>query len=654
MIESVIGWPRGGLTAACLAHYRQLLAAGVLADRIVWIAPNQTQAAQTIVQLEAQLEGLAGPLRVETFYNFANRMLAEFWGEVLEQEPELPASFEPPILDQAQMRYCVERACSLCPDHGALFEACGLSDERLWDQIASAAWVASTAGIAIEAIGNRLRSAWPDGEDEQRLARLAAISCCGRRTRQVVLGAGALDAGLVVELFGRVINDLEAFWQDFDHLIIDRIEDSSAVALEFYRRSDERQKALFVAYTVGSGVGLYTALPRSAAQFVARRSHFRYLPAPADAKQQAMRRLADRIARQIDPQFKNPLPVQELASAALPVLIEAQTTVEAAEAMAGTIQQLLKQNVPPDRLAIVAPLTDMGLVSVLEAALDVPVQVPRSHTALVRHPLVWALLSALELAHPEWGLFPSFGEARLMLGLLLGLDPVRAELLAADGLDPVGRCLRGRDAVRYPERIGFAALDRYQNLVDWLDLYQQGSALPPDHLWSTFASDLLSEVLTEPADWQLLQELIAIVRRFRRTFCQIQPRVLLHLLRSGQVTRPSQRLAPGRLVLSTPLTFINQGLAADYQFWFDITSERWSRSSWRGLYNHRVLTPEWDGTPYGAAHDREDRAFRLSRTLFSLCCRTSAGLYLVRSSLGARGEANTGLLDQQILTAARP
>ncbi|WP_164929249.1 hypothetical protein [Gloeobacter violaceus] len=647
MAEAVVGWPRGGLSGACLERYRELMATGVAPERIVVLAAGREEAQRMSARLEGAFERFAGPLRVETWMSFAVRMLAEFWGEVLGREPTLGTTFEPVVLDFALTRHCVERACALCPDHEARFENCGLKEERVWDQIASAAWIACTSGISLEAVGERLRAAWPDGEDTQRLALLGALSCCARRTRDYIRERGAIDAAGAVELFGRVVMGLDAFWGSFDHLVVDRAEDSCAVALDLFGRCQERGKGLFLAYTVGGG-GLYTGVPQLAAEFVVRRTRFRYLDRP-DPAGEALRWLADRIARRIHPEFKNPLPVAVPDPIPQPVLLEGQTVIDAAEAVAAAIRALLATGVLPGRIAVVAPLIDAPVATVIESVLGLPLHTPRPPASLLQQPLVRTLLSALDLAYPQWGRFPTFGEVRLMLGLLLDLDPVRAELLAADVFDPVGRVLRSREAVRYPERVGFEKLDRYQDLIDWLADNPQQDA--PDCTLGRLYTDLLTEVICEPADQQLLFELMGIARRLRLSGIAAVPQGLGAVLRFAHAP-PTRPPASDRLVFSTPWSYINQGFAADYQFWFDITSERWSRPSWVGLYNHRVLTPEWDGCRYDYQRDQNSRTRRLARTLFNLCCRTSRGLHLVRSALSARGEANSGQLDRLILSAA--
>lgn len=646
MVEAVVGWPGSGLTRACIERYGELVDDGCAPERIIFLVKTHAQVVEATSRLQKRLPGVTGPLQVETFFGFTVRLVGKFWEEIRAQRPDLPLCFEPLVLSPDLNQYCFEHATALCPDHGTFFEACGLQDYWVWEQIGSAATIGAASGLAVEAIGPRLSAAWPDPEDAPRRARLGAIGCCLKRARAQALDWGALDAGLATELFAQVVLKLPDFWRDYDHLIADRLEDSSALELAFFEQCVVHLQSLFLAFGIGGGQ-LPGSVPALAAALVARKTRFRYLEGSFKGHP-ALVWVGDRVARTLSAEFKNPLLISSPDAPPPVQLLEAQTQVEAAEQTLTEIRALLASGVLPAQIAVIAPIPDAALSTVLVSGLGAMVCVLRPFPALVKYPLVRALLSVLELAHPEWGLFPSFSEARLMLNVLLDIDPVRSELLTADVLDPVERALRPPQAVRYPERVGFSHLQRFAALVDWLDAYQSSPALSIEHCLSRLFAEVLAEYLLDPEDQALLQVLIDSARRFQALAGDHPGRRFLTAIRSGQTPDRANQPTPGALVVSTPLTYINQGLSADYQFWFDTTAERWTRSTWYTLYNPRVLTPEWNGERFDERQDRRERHLRLAKTVFNLCCRTGKQLHLVRSVLNARGEVNTGELDQLV------
>jgi hypothetical protein len=639
-----------GLTQACVDRYLDLLRAGTDPGRILFLVRSQRQAEGVLRRLQQLSSSWVGPWRIETFLQRVGRSLADHWPQVCERVPQLPRSFEPIPLAKDLAQFLCGRACALCPRHGEVFADLGLEEFQIWDQISSAAYIAGASGLAAEAVGSRLAAAWPAEGDPGRAEALQAMGCCVERLWEVGLRLGSLDFGLQIRLFGEHILPLAEFWQEWDHLIVDQAEDSCGVALEFYRQGQAHLQSQFFSYTIGGGVSL-TGIPEAVARFLRENTQVQLLEGSYRGSA-GMIRLGLQIARVLDPRFDHPL-TEPLAERLPRVqVLEGETQFAAVEAMVAQIRQLLRAGIPASRIAVLLPRMDAGVSLSLQEQL--PEVLPIApFPALIRYPLVRALLTAAEVAHPEWGAFPTLPAWRLLLGRVLDLDPIRAALLAEDTLDPVGRSLRPKTAVRQPERVGFANLERYQKLLDWLRSYRGGPSLAA--FFQRFFAEHLAQGMDLPQDQELLQALIDAAQRFRRAFPAEEDRAFLAMIRSGQ-TPSNSRFEPDYsryLVVATPVAYINRGLQADYQFWFDITNPLWSRSLWRVLYNSRVLTPEWDGEVFNAAQDLQARHQILARTLLNLCCRTRKGLWLVRSTFNYRGEENTGMLDYLILKAAK-
>ncbi len=646
--RSVIGWAGSGLTQACVDHYWSLLQAGSDPGRILFLVRSQRQAGEVLQRLQQVSSSLVGPLRIETFLQRVGRSLADHWPQVCDGIPQLPLQFEPVPLAKDLTQFLCARACGLCPRHGEAFANIGLKEFQIWDQISSAAYIAGASGLEAEAVGSRLAAAWPEDGDPGRAEALQAMSCCVGRLWEAALQLGSLDFGLQIRLFREHILPLAEFWQEWDHLIVDQAEDSCGVALEFYRQGQSHLQSQFFSYTIGGGTS-FTGIPEEVARFLIEETQFQPLEGSHRASA-GMIRLGLQIAQVLDPQFSHPLAEPKPGEVPSVQTLEGETQFAAVEVMVARIKRLLAAGIPASRIAILLPRMDVGVsLSLQEQLPEEPILPIAPFPALIRYPLVRAVLTAAELAHPQWGAFPTLPEWRLMLGMVLDLDPIRAALLAEDTLDPVGRLLRPQTTVRQPERVGFANLERYQKLFDWLRGYRSGSPLA--YFFQQFFADHLAQVISSAQDQELLRLLIEAAQRFGQAFPSEADPAFLAMIRSGQ-TPSSSRFEPDysrHLVVATPVAYINRSLEADYQFWFDITNPSWSRSLWHMLYNDRVLTPEWDGGVFDPARDSQVRQQILARTLLNLCCRNRQGLWLVRSNFNYRGEENTGILDYLIL-----
>ncbi|MEN9230202.1 MAG: hypothetical protein Q6L68_04795 [Thermostichus sp. DG02_5_bins_236] len=657
--QSVIGWAGSGLTQACIERYRSLLKTGSDPGRILFLVRSQRQAREVLDRLQQESTALVGPWRVETFLQRVGRSLTDHWPQVRAGIPQLPAKFEPVPLAKDLTQFLCSRVCALCPRHGEAFANTGLKEFQIWDQISSAAYIAGASGLPAEAVGSRLAQAWPEDADPVRAETLQAMGCCVGRLWAAALKLGSLDFGLQIRLFQEHILPLADFWAEWDHLIVDQAEDSCAVALEFYRQGQSHLQSQWFSYTIGGGAS-FIAVPERVACFLTGKTQIQLLEDSHRAST-GMIRLGLQIARVLDPQFSHPLSTPQSKDLPSLQVLEGETQFAAVEVMVAQIKTLLAAGTQASRIAVLLPRMDVGV------SLSLQEQLPEAwpiapFPALIRYPLVRAVLTAAELAHPEWGAFPTVPEWRLMLGLVLGLDPVRAALLAEDTLDPVRRSLRPKTAVRQPERVGFANLERYQKLLTWLQGYRScsagsrgssGSLLA--HFFQQFFADHLANGVTSAQEQELLQLLIEAAQRFWQAFPSETDHSFLAMIRSGQ-TPSSSRYEPNysqHLVVATPLAYINRGLEADYQFWFDITNPSWSRSLWHTLYNDRVLTPDWDGVVFDPVQDLQARQQVLARTLLNLCCRNRHGLWLVRSTFNYRGEESTGILDHLILKGFR-
>lgn len=650
-IRSVVGWAGSGLTTACIQAYRDLLGQGVGSDRILLLVRTRPQAQRVMRQILALESPWIGALRVETILGFVAGRLREHWSQVRAQIPELPEQFEPLLLGKDLTQFLLAQRCQTCGRHGEIFKESGLKPYQIWDQLSSAAYISGSAGVGPEQVSPRLVAAWGDLDRPDRRQRLQGVSCCLERLRQTCLSLGAFDYGALYHLFHQTILPLEAFWQEIDHLIVDQVEEHPGVMLSMLEQGIGRWQSLFLAYTWGGGES-FIGVPDRIYTFLQQHSQPEFLSRIHKGSAPQVR-LADRIAAAVDPGWRCPMPLPEDPQPwALPPLLEGETQMEAVEQMVLEIEALGQRGVTLDQIAIIAPRLDPGLVLTVGERLGAQVLPMQPFPSLIKYPLVRALLTAVDLGYPQWQRFPTLSELRVMLSLLLDLDPVRAELLAADVLDPVGRRLRSQEAVRFPERIGFTAVQQYQIWVDWLDQVSQ-QELPLDQFLSQLYREIVAPFLTEATDQALVQTLIETARSFRQTLPQWSAWDCLQMIRSGQIPNRSAWDPDYEkfLVIAPPVAYVNQGLSADYQFWFDITSSLWSRTLWRPLYNPEVLTPEWDGRIFGEAEDLRSRARRLGRTLFNLCCRTRKGIFLVRSSFNFRGEENMEILDQKIVSA---
>lgn len=647
--------------ACCIQHYGRLAVKTRDPDRIQVIVRNGHRRAEVLQQVQQRYPRGMGSLRVETFISFVGGMLREYWHAI----PGVPLRYglDPQVLPKDLTQFLLSRACEGCAQHTKVFEKSGIPDFQVWDQLSSAAYVAGASGLDPQEISPRLVQAWPEPGDEGKVACLQAVSCCVQRLREAVLEVGSLDYGTQLALFERWILPLPEFWQSFDHLIVDQVEDSSAVAVRFYEQAIQRLTSVLFTYTLAGGTAL-TGIPAQVEQMLCQQTQIQWIEAAVPLPflrvgQSFYEQLTSEISQGgetlMQQAWRRFLPAGSLLDPQVKLsLIEAETQLEAAEAVVSQVQTLIAEGVDPTRIAILAPrLEPPLLMTVTRQLADLPLLVATPLPALVNYPLVRAMLTLLELLYPQK--VPTLSEMEVFLGGVLELDPVRAQLLARDVYNPEGQPSQGylqpAKAVSQPERVGFATLQRYDKILAWIQAHQ-GIDQPLVSTLSQFVQQQMATQLHQTQARMLLKNLISLADRFEKTLPHLPRRLFVTMLLSAQTQTPAQDgWDPDytkHLVVATPMNYLSLGLSADHLIWFDITSSAWSRSWWRALFNAQVLTPAWDGEVFDDVQDRFERRHTLGKLALSLCCRARQGIHGVRAGYDMRGREQLGDLDRVV------
>ncbi len=184
---------------------------------------------------------------------------------------------------------------------------------------------------------------------------------------------------------------------------------------------------------------------------------------------------------------------------------------------------LSTDGVSPGQVVVIGPYLSDALrfaLLIRLQALQVPVRTQRPSRSLRDEPPAAALLTLAALAHPHWNAPPAPFDVVGLFMMALGMDLVRAHLLAdivfrrGFGLLPFGD-LEADARERITEVLG----SRYSQLRDWLLTYREGQPQPLDH----FFRRIFGEVLSQPGfgfhgrmdEVRVAGILVESVRKFR-------------------------------------------------------------------------------------------------------------------------------------------
>ncbi len=643
--RSIVGLPGSGLTTQCLQWLSDLLAEGVKPDRVL-VLVRQIDKAREFERRFYQSHGnILGELQVKGYTSFVQSQLGLFWAEVCAKRPDLPATFQPLFLTKDLTQFLLSVAFDRCDDHFRQFRSCTLPDYKILDQLISDSYIAHNACLPVTEVGSRLANAWIDQDNDKQISMLKAIPCCLAHLRQTALEYQVIDFGLQFELFSQVLLKIDRFWQTWDYLIVDNAEESSEVFLHFYQTALSRGKHLFLSYRMG-GACNYTNSWRRVAHFIYQHTDF-----TRTDRHPGMGELGMAITAQLEAKLKLPPQPQPRKDYTDRVkLLTESTYLKAIETTITTLENLLANHVPADRMALIMPRFDQVVMQVIQHSnISNYCSFVNPYVSFLRYPVIRAMLTTAQLTQLQMALPPTPGELAGMISLFVGTDRIRSMLLA-ETFD--------REQLQFKpllsSRVDSDTVAKFNKFIDRLNFYQQ-QCLKLDLLWAHLIREFSPNFQLTATDREVLHSLMTTAKRFFQAFPQFDNLQFIQMLLSrGTPTILRQWNYEQKIIVATPLQFLKTDRLTDYQLWFNINAPEWRKPICKELLNHEVLNKSWQGGIYTAEMDQKLRTDELARILLNLCCRNQEAIYLIHSQTTVSGQINYADLSSKILQAASP
>lgn len=612
-----------------------------------------------------------------TIGGLARRICELFWplvaGKAGFAHPERPPFFL--TLESAQY-YMAHVAAPLL--RAGYFQTVTMDRNRLYAQILDSLNKAAAVGFPHTEIGARLSAAWVGDPAQSRI--YAEAQECATRFRQFCLAHNLLDFSLELEIFH------EYLWPEtmvaqylrsrYQHLIYDNLEEDVPRAHDVVRAwLPDLQSALLIYDEQAGHRGFLGADPETGWQL---RESCNQVTAMTESfvMPPEIKRFAIALAASIHQpagRAPGPSPVQSSAASSAAIrVISARFYPELLDRVAEEAKSLLEDpQVSPSDVAIVGPYFSdslrFALTSRLQAA-GLPIRTHRPSRSLRDETATRPLLVLSALAHPHWNLLPTRFDVAGALMVALGMDLVRAHLLAEivfrkdfslSSFEDINPEMQARITLRYGRR--------YARLRDWLLSYRSGLPLPLDH----FFSRIFGEVLSQPGfgfhgrldEGRTVGSLVQSARQFRQAmepsfmdkddFDLDASQEYVRVLSSGvlpaqyiEAWRPSSDEA---ILLSPAHSFLMMDQPVAFQFWLDTGSSGWYQRLDQPLTHTRVLSRRWPVGMRWSVSDEEDANIDgMVRLVTGLLRRCERGIFLCRSELSESGFEQRGELAQAL------
>ena len=651
-----------GQRQALIERLRVLLEAGVPGYAVLVLLPDRATSRRFRQEVDQLDLGPYGAVDLQTYYRLASRLIRLFWPLVAGSSGFAAPERPPVFLNYETAQYLMGQLTEPLLAQG-YFEGLSMRPQRILSQLLDDLNKAAVSGFALAEVAPRLREAWTG--EESRLRFYEQVQICIELYRGHCLQHGLLDASLTFEVFNRHLVTVDEFWRYFTeryrHLLVDSAEELVPIAHDLVRRLLPQCDSALIGGDEKAGFRIFLGVDAPGAGELQAQCQETIKVDPATCADPHLVAFAERIGEKLgqgEAERGGGAPREAVVD-----LVQTRYRSQMIEAVARKIGELIERGVAPGEIAVVAPHAD-GVLRFLLAesfrAADIPFAVIRRYETLREEPVVRACLTLATLAHPEWGQSLSlFDLSEALERALKPLDPLRAELVARQLYDLRSGQLKPASELNanMRERIGFAAVERYEALRLWIDAYRAEEPSPFDHFLRRLFGEVLSHSELEPEDAQVYSKLIASAASFRQAAPAMDlmgtaigqryvEMVLSGVVAAQYLIDVDLEEAPESIALVAPVyTYLLSGHIARYQFWLDIGSMSWWDPLPQPLTNHYILTRRWDREErWTDAVDFSHRNQNLYRLVRGLCLRCRAGIYLCASYSEGRDEVQDGPL----------
>ena len=673
----VLGAAGTGKTTAVKHRIESLLQDGEPAYTVLVLVAEHSHREHYLDFMHETDVGAIADLQVTTYSGLARDMVTMFWPLVAR-----PAGFHhaytPPTwlsYDLAQMLMWEVVTPMLDEGH---FADLRLRPQQIVSQLLDNLNRSALNGMTVEVAIQRQIDAWA-GEPEH-LRHLLDAKKAGLAFRKICYENNLIDLSLVVDVFHRYLVGGEAFAhyfsERFRHLMVDNIEEQTAVGQAFVLSLMDETVSTTIVYDAGGGYKRFLAAdPTLAEQFKAR----------------------CRLTIGLERRFLEEQGVYHVGRHVKHYLLGGEATADLDEvkgALLGTVhgryrremlvrlgerlRQLVdEEGIEASDIAIIVPYLDGALRYKLTQSLaqaGLTYQLSRRRASPREEPRVRAWLVWLALAYPTWDIHPTLYDMAEALTLTIhGLDPARAMLLARSLYDPAVPQLRDVRELSAEQigRVGVETVEKIVVLREWLlhhGANGEGESLSLDFFIHALFTELLSQRQFAPepdvqaaavCDW-----LIRLATRLRQSAAAMQLKsdvaigqVFVEAINNGLVTANPPDLGeppdPNGVYIGTIYSFLLSEKSVPVQVWLETAATGWWDIPRQPLSNAFVLSQGWDGEQrWTLEDDARIRNEMLSRVTQGLCARCQRGILLATSELDRRGVRQDGPLWRALQTAS--
>ncbi len=664
----MIKGPTGaGKTRGLQARYQFLLGTGVRADLILVLVRNRRQ---SIFWRDTVKPKISSNMRIQSYFGFVQGEIKKYWTAIKSKIDGFKHDMiEPVFLTTEASQFLLTKLVENFRHQGKLMDITANS-QRIVIEALSNLSRAIAANIHYKDIGVRLLSSSLTGNGiKERL--FADFQDLLIRYIKDCKDNGFIDYSLAIYIYNNyLLNDgfyRERLKKETAHLIVDGLEEAVSCEVDLINIiSDFTETCTLSFSTDGTFSRKQGACPEYAEKIIM----------PKVTKMIELKECFTcgkdlyMFSDVLYSKFCNPNSVpwsqvsalstqdSELHFGDLPIFsIQAEIRSEMIMKVCEEIQVLIDEGLEPKDIVVICPIADSVLEYCLKSffkkrSIGV-VNISRT-SRYIDESFIRALITLACLCHPQWDMNPPEHDIANLLGMVLGLDPVRSSLIAREVVNLKPFTLPAIDNLEFRERVGFMNSDKYQVLKNWIEKYREGDPLPINNFFQSAFITILLNLPRVESHINACRLLIESAANFLKTIgistSQDPGKNFIEMVKQGvkpaeTIQDLEQKIYSDHLIISTPQSYLASSMNRKVQIWVDTSSPLWYRSDVEELTNPHVFSPDWkEGDVWTEELDERFKMLKCSVLVKQLMRRCTERVILAESQYNQDGYENDGIL----------
>lgn len=652
-----------GKTTAALSQLSDWLDAGVDPAQILVLVPQRALGLPYQTLLSDSGHENTQAVQVVTYGGLAQRQITLYWPYVAQQTLEAWDGRDPTYLTIEATQYYMARFVEPYISQG-YFDSLKVDRARIIAQIIDNLSTAAVNGFTLQDVHDRLVQSWQG--HSSRLTVYAAAHEIAETFQAYCLTHSLLDFSLQIRLFREVLLSHDAYratlHDSFRYLIVDNSEENFPVTLGLVASLLSSVHEALILYDLDAGYRLFLGATPETAYELRRACDEHPIDTQMIGVSDAMhdlQELAYKLLRTSN------TPSEVMIQPAYHLMHNTFYPQMLDNVVSEVIRLIHEESVSPGQIVIMAPYLGDALRFTLLTQFDnagIPYVSHRPSRAIRDEPVARAVLTALKLAY-GYNQFPPRDDIAQMFVQLIGLDPVRSELLAQIVYRPNRDDFLGlfEDVnASMQARITFLGGEQYSALRQWIISFRdEAGNIPPDHCLSR-----LFDFVSQPGyglhanleSGRIVGELVSSAYKFREVLALAAETdwrevtaEYISLVGDGVLAAVHQAnwqdAHQNAVFIAPAYTFLMRNRFVDYQFWVDVGSTAWHERLEQPLTHPYVLRRDYVANrPWTDEDELRAQDEMLTRVVLGLLRRCRQRVYWAFTDLSEQGYEQRGPL----------